>query len=688
MKKRKWLSCLLTFTLVLAALSIGQTGVSHALSGKNIAVYAGTGADSRSVTAICASLAKMGHYPMTVIGSDLNNGRLNTGNFDIFILPGAENADDTGYLDYVSGGAIQSFVSAGGGFIGIETGACFVSSTMNWNGASTNYATDLYSGTAYGALTDIGEGMAQISIMNSSFGTVGDKYTVYVSKGAPYFSEAAGATVFADYSNGSGSSDGDAAIIGFQYGAGGYCCLVGPNLELEEDDLTDMAIWDNLKASFYDPESDAPLLAKLVEYADGGTILNDTTITEPTVSGKRIAVYSYHDLNGGAWGALLPPVFRALTDAGYSPIAITPQDIKNNKLTTANFDAIIFPGGNAYGYSTQLAGNESKITDFVSSGGGCIGICAGSFYLSDDIGWLGESYAYPVDLFEGVADGPIESIAPWPYWDMTSIQVTDSGIGVDDSYNMLYYGGPYFRDYDPSQTITDSAFYTDYSNEPAIIRFAEGNGRVVLFGPHPEAEEGSTNDWAYFDGYAYSSTAAISDSESDWDLLEAYLDWVTASTSSSPISPDGTTLGVSKTTYDTTNDSIGDAQAKDKTGNSPASKAYNDGFYTVVKNGKMELTGFGKGFSGTINSVTLKVRYSVQSGYNGTNDIYWSTDGVNYAATTIRPANGQTNYEATYNLKTAGVDTINELLNLRIWFWNQSGTSRSVSFDYVQVTVN
>lgn len=68
--------------------------------------------------------------------------------------------------------------------------------------------------------------------------------------------------------------------------------------------------------------------------------------------------------------------------------------------------------------------------------------------------------------------------------------------------------------------------------------------------------------------------------------------------------------------------------------------------------------------------------------------MYWSTDGVNYTATTIRPTNGQTNYEATYNLKTAGVDTINELLNLRIWFWNLSGSSRSVSFDYVQVQVN
>lgn len=678
----------MTCTLIIAVLGIGQTGVSHALSGKNIAVYAGTGADSRSVTAICASLAKMGHNPMAVIGSDLDNGRLNTNNFDIFILPGAEDADDTGYLDYVSGGAIRSFVAAGGGFIGIETGASFVCSTMNWNGANTDYATDLYSGTAYGALTDIGEGMAQISITNSNFGTVGDKYTVYVSKGAPYFSEAAGATVFADYSNGSGSSDGDAAILGFRYATGGYCCLVGPNLELEEDDLTDMAIWDNLKTSFYDPESDAPLLAKLVEYADTGSILSNTTITEPTISGKRIAVYTYHDSNGGAWGALLPPIFRALTDAGYSPIAITPKDIKDGRLTTANFDAIIFPGGNAYGYSTQLSGYESRITNFVSGGGGCIGICAGSFYLCDSIGWLGETYQYPVNLFKGYGDGPIESIAPWPYWSMTPIQVSDSALGINSSYNMLYYGGPYFTDYDPSQAITNSAFYTDYSNEPAIIRFTAGSGRVVLFGPHPEAEEGSTNDWAYFDGFAYSSTAAISDSESEWDLFETYLDWVTASTSSSVISPDGTTLGVSKTTSDTTSDSICDAQAKDKTGSSPPSKSYNDGFYTVVKNGKMDLTGFGKGFTGTINNVTLKVRYSVQSGYSGTTYVSWSTDGVNYTATTIRPTNGQTNYEATYNLKTAGIDTISELQNLLISFSDLSGTSRSVSFDYVQVTVN
>ncbi len=71
-----------------------------------------------------------------------------------------------------------------------------------------------------------------------------------------------------------------------------------------------MAIWDNLKASFYDSESEVPLLAKLVEYADTGSICNNTTITEPTVTGKRIAVYTYHDQNGGAYAALLPPFFE------------------------------------------------------------------------------------------------------------------------------------------------------------------------------------------------------------------------------------------------------------------------------------------------------------------------------------------------------------------------------------------
>ncbi len=54
---------------------------------------------------------------MTVTSTDLNFGRLNTTNFDVLNLPGAEDADDT-IFDFISGGAIRSFVAAGGGFSG------------------------------------------------------------------------------------------------------------------------------------------------------------------------------------------------------------------------------------------------------------------------------------------------------------------------------------------------------------------------------------------------------------------------------------------------------------------------------------------------------------------------------------------------------------------------------------------
>jgi len=61
--------------------------------------------------------------------------------------------------------------------------------------------------------------------------------------------------------------------------------------------------------------------------------------------------------------------------------------------------------------------------------------------------------------------------------------------------------------------------YADYNNDPAIIGFGYGEGRVLLIGPHPEIEEDSDRDGTDFADW-------FEDNGSDWSLLWTATDWV------------------------------------------------------------------------------------------------------------------------------------------------------------------
>ena len=96
------------------------------------------------------------------------------------------------------------------------------------------------------------------------------------------------------------------------------------------------------------------------------------------------------------------------------PLAIRFQEIISGRLTTANFKVVVFPGGDAYGYKTGLAGYEANIRNFITSGGSYYGICAGSFYADSTINWLGKNYSYPLGIYKGEDIGAISDIAAWP----------------------------------------------------------------------------------------------------------------------------------------------------------------------------------------------------------------------------------------------------------------------------------
>src|SRR4030042_393884 len=77
---------------------------------------------------------------------------------------------------------------------------------------------------------------------------------------------------------------------------------------------------------------------------------------------------------------------------------------------------------------------------------------------------------------------------------------------------ILYYGGPYFTP-DAGAEIEILGTYKDYNEQPAMIAFQYGSGKVVLIGPHPEIEEDSDRD-----GVTLLREELMEDNGSDWDL--------------------------------------------------------------------------------------------------------------------------------------------------------------------------
>jgi glutamine amidotransferase-like uncharacterized protein len=93
--------------------------------------------------------------------------------------------------------------------------------------------------------------------------------------------------------------------------------------------------------------------------------------------------------------------------------------------------------------------------------------------------------------------------------------------GLRSVYRIVLLGGPsflYSRDESRAKSIDVWARFP-VIDEPAMIAFQYGRGRVFLSGPHPEVEEGLVN-W----GPRYS------DPESDWPILDRAFERVTSPT--------------------------------------------------------------------------------------------------------------------------------------------------------------
>jgi glutamine amidotransferase-like uncharacterized protein len=231
----------------------------------------------------------------------------------------------------------------------------------------------------------------------------------------------------------------------------------------------------------------------------------------------QVAIYN----GNGTWADGIVAFTKFLDYKGITWQYISASTINKQSWETW-YDAIYFPGGYSADYKSAITTTGmNKIRSFVNNGGRYIGICAGAFFACDKVDWEGRVYDYPLKLFLGRGYGAIDQIIPWSGYTMTTVNINKNNpINQYEpaTETILYYGGPAFYP-NQGQQMNVIATWQAYNNDPAIINFNYGNGRVLLVGPHPEIEEDSTRDGTSFGD-------AFNDLGTDWNLLWTSVDWV------------------------------------------------------------------------------------------------------------------------------------------------------------------
>jgi len=232
----------------------------------------------------------------------------------------------------------------------------------------------------------------------------------------------------------------------------------------------------------------------------------------------EIVVGIYAD--DGAAPGCVSPAEKMFEWMGCTLVLLYAADVNDRLLD--KIDVIYFPGGNSGPYSEKITEEgKEKIRGFVRAGGGYIGTCAGGCFGSDTVKWLG--YTHPeghLELFQGIADGPVNEIYQYPETGMCEINygAPDHPItrGLGPKEWIYYWWGPKFVPY--AGTRVDVIGTYAITGEPAMVAFEYGFGRVFLIGPHPEWEEDSDRD-------GFEPWEEHDDRGSDWPLMRNVTFW-------------------------------------------------------------------------------------------------------------------------------------------------------------------
>lgn len=152
-----------------------------------------------------------------------------------------------------------------------------------------------------------------------------------------------------------------------------------------------------------------------------------------------------------------------------------------NSETLSGYDVLIMPGGLASTYLENPEISSEDLKDFVKSGKGYVGICAGSYAASSHV----DGY------YDGWGLAPHINSKSVNYVGDLQISMTSNGKSILNTSNtetFYHWNGPAMYETDGSDdTIAEyTGNETGYQNYAAIVNDTYGSGRVILSGPHPE----------------------------------------------------------------------------------------------------------------------------------------------------------------------------------------------------------
>jgi len=152
-----------------------------------------------------------------------------------------------------------------------------------------------------------------------------------------------------------------------------------------------------------------------------------------------------------------------------------------NSETLSGYDVLIMPGGLASTYLENPEINAEDLKNFVYSGNGYVGICAGSYAASSHV----DGY------YDGWGIAPHVRAKSVDYVGDLSISMTSNGRDILDSKDvetLYHWNGPamYETDGFDDSLANYAGDETGYQGYSAIMGDTYGSGRVVLSGPHPE----------------------------------------------------------------------------------------------------------------------------------------------------------------------------------------------------------
>jgi hypothetical protein len=213
-----------------------------------------------------------------------------------------------------------------------------------------------------------------------------------------------------------------------------------------------------------------------------------------SLAAQPLRVALYDDV--GSAGKGVPKMKEHLAKVPAMKLTVVKgEDIRAGALK--DFDVVLFTGGSGSGQAKGIGEEGRKqVHDFVQRGGGYVGICAGAYLASEGFSWglkVLDARTVSPKWRRGVGD--------------VKMELTEEGRRIlgdkPGQFTVRYANGPILKpstnaaipDFKPLALFRTELAENDSPkgvmvNSPAAAAGELGQGRVLVFSPHPEQTEG------------------------------------------------------------------------------------------------------------------------------------------------------------------------------------------------------